>query len=149
MDGNFARARVTRLHSGRVSARIPYGGRMHMESLPLSRTAAELPEFWSQRIVGEANGSLYKVAKGVGATTWHAHDDQDEVFIVTEGELIVELRDGEVRVAAGELFIVPRGVEHRPRADRETHLLLVGTSVTSTAAGGKPAWSQDGGTPAA
>jgi len=122
---------------------------MNTDSIPLSTTAAALPEFWSQRVVGEANGNLYKVAKGVGSTNWHAHEDEDEVFIVTRGELIIELRDGEVRVGAGELFIVPRGVEHRPRADRETHLLLVGASVTSTAAGGKPAWSVNGGTPEA
>jgi mannose-6-phosphate isomerase-like protein (cupin superfamily) len=122
---------------------------MLTESIALSRAAAELPEFWSQNVVGEANGSIYRVAKGVGSTNWHAHDDQDEVFVVTEGELVIELRDGDVRVAAGELFIVPRGVEHRPRAEKEVHFLIVGTSVTSTAAGGKPAWSQDASTPGA
>jgi len=117
------------------------------EAIPLSRTAAELNEFWSQHEVGEANGSLYRVAKGVGSTTWHHHDDQDEVFVVTKGELIVELEAGDVRVGAGELFIVPRGVEHRPRAEQEAHFLIVGTTVTSNAAGGKPAWSAQGGAP--
>jgi mannose-6-phosphate isomerase-like protein (cupin superfamily) len=122
---------------------------MSTEATPLSRTAAELDEFWSQHTVGEANGSVYRVAKGIGSTTWHHHDDQDEVFVVTEGELIIELETGEVRVGAGELFIVPRGVEHRPRAEREAHFLIVGTTVTSNAAGGKPDWSVNGGTPPA
>jgi mannose-6-phosphate isomerase-like protein (cupin superfamily) len=113
----------------------------------IDETAAALPEFWSQQVLGEANGSLFKVAKGVGATEWHAHDDQDEVFVVTHGELVVELRDGEVAVGPGELFIVPRGVEHRPRAGAETRFLIVGATVTSNAAGGKPAWSAEGGRP--
>jgi mannose-6-phosphate isomerase-like protein (cupin superfamily) len=118
-----------------------------LQSVPLDETAAGLPEFWSQRVLGEANGSLFKVAKGVGSTEWHAHDDQDEVFVVTHGELVIELRSGEVTVRAGELFIVPRTVEHRPRAAAETRFLIVGATVTSDAAGGKPAWSHDGGAP--
>ena len=116
-------------------------------SWPLDATADGLSEYWSQQVLGEANGSLFKVAKGIGSTEWHAHDDQDEVFVVTHGELVVELRDGEVPVRAGELFIVPRGVEHRPRADAEARFLVVGAAVTSNAAGGKPAWSHAGGTP--
>ena len=64
--------------------------------------------------------------------------------------LVVELRSGEVRVGAGELFIVPRGVEHRPRTvDGEARFLLVGTAITSDAQGGKPAWSESGGQPPA
>ena len=117
--------------------------------VPLDATAAGLDEFWSQRTVGEANGSLFKVAKGTGSTRWHAHEDQDEVFVVTAGELVVELRTGDVRIGAGELFVVPRGVEHRPRADGEVRFLIVGTSVTSNAAGGKPEWSATGATPPA
>ena len=113
----------------------------------LPAEAAALDEFWSQRIVGEANGSLFKVAKGIGSTNWHAHDDQDEVFLVLRGKLVVELRDGEVELGEGELLVVPRGVEHRPRADAEVHLLLLGTAITSTAAGGKPEWSFGGGAP--
>ena len=109
--------------------------------------AAGLHEFWSQRVVGEANGSLFKVAKGIGSTNWHSHDDQDELFLVLEGRLTVELRDGDVELGEGELLVVPRGVEHRPRADAEVHLLVVGTAITSNAAGGKPEWSHGGGTP--
>jgi mannose-6-phosphate isomerase-like protein (cupin superfamily) len=112
-----------------------------VEKLHVGRAAAALGEFWSQQVVAEANGSLFKVAKGIGSTEWHAHDDQDELFLVLEGRLIVELRDGEVELGEGDMLVVPRGVEHRPRADAEVHLLLVGTAITSNAAGGKPAWS--------
>ncbi len=114
---------------------------MSEAAIPLSATAEALSEFWSQEIVGEANGSLYRVAKGTGSTRWHSHDDQDEVFVVTRGELVIELRSGDVRVGEGELYIVSRGVEHRPRADAEVHFLIVGTGITSNAAGGKPSWS--------
>jgi mannose-6-phosphate isomerase-like protein (cupin superfamily) len=109
--------------------------------------ARERPEYWSQETVAEANGSLFRAAKGIGATTWHHHDDQDEVFLVTHGTLVVELRTGDVVVEAGDLFVVPRGVEHRPRADAEARFLIVGTTITSNAAGGKPAWSEAGGQP--
>jgi quercetin dioxygenase-like cupin family protein len=60
-----------------------------VEKVDVRKEAAGLGEFWSQRIVGEANGSLFKVAKGIGATNWHAHDDQDEVFLVSKGRLTV------------------------------------------------------------
>ena len=66
-----------------------------LRAVPVDGIAAALDEFWSQEIVGEANGSLFKVAKGIGSTEWHAHDDQDEVFFVTHGTLVVELRAGE------------------------------------------------------
>nr|WP_246405686.1 cupin domain-containing protein [Modestobacter versicolor] len=108
---------------------------------------AELTEFWSQRVVARANGNLFKVAKGIGSTRWHTHDDQDETFLVLEGRLTNQLRDGDVQLTAGDLLVVPRGTEHCPVADEEVRFLLVGPDVTSTAAGGKPEWSRDGGTP--
>lgn len=100
-----------------------------------------LTEFWSQRVVAEANGNLFKVAKGVGSTRWHSHQDQDEVFLLVEGALTVQLRDRDVRLRPGDLFVVPRGVEHCPVAQGEARFLIIGPSVTSNAAGGKPAWS--------
>ena len=116
-------------------------------AIDVDQVAHARPEFWSQETIGAANGSLFKAAKGIGSTTWHAHADQDEVFFVTHGTLVVELRTGDVTVGAGELIVVPRGVEHRPRADAEVRFLIVGSTVTSTAEGGKPAWSRDGGMP--
>ena len=112
-----------------------------MEKVDIKSAAASLEAFWSQQTVGEANGNLYKVAKGVGSTNWHKHDDEDEVFLVVKGRLTIQLRTGDVELSAGDLFIVPRGVEHCPHAEEEVHLLLVGPSVTSTAEGGKPDWS--------
>ncbi len=117
------------------------------ESVALLGAAHALTEYWSQEVVGEANGSLFKVAKGTGSTRWHTHEDQDEVFIVLEGDLTVQLRDRNVDLGPGDLFIVPRGVEHCPEAKREARFLLIGTSITSNAAGGKPDWSYGGGTP--
>jgi len=120
-----------------------------LQKVRLDEAAAARPEQWSQQVVGRANGSLFKVAKGTGSTEWHAHADMDEVFVVTAGTLVVELRDGEVALEAGDLFVVPRGVEHRPRAEGDARFLIVGTEITSNAEGGKPAWSSGGGPPPA
>ncbi|GAB2624366.1 mannose-6-phosphate isomerase [Paractinoplanes abujensis] len=111
--------------------------------------AAGLTEFWSQRVLTEANGNLFKVAKGTRSANWHAHDDQDETFLLLAGHLTVQLRDGDVHLSPGDLLVIPRGVEHCPRVDgdEEAHFLLIGPAVTSNAAGGKPDWSHAGGTP--
>jgi mannose-6-phosphate isomerase-like protein (cupin superfamily) len=106
-----------------------------------------LSEFWSQEVLAEANGTLIKVAKGIGSTRWHTHDDQDETFILIEGELTVQLRDHDVALRPGDLFVVPKGVEHCPETTTEARFIILGTSVTSNAAGGKPDWSIGGGTP--
>jgi len=118
-----------------------------MGKVDLAAEAAELTEFWSQRVVASANGNLFKVAKGIGSTTWHTHEDQDETFLVLDGRITIQLRDGDVELTAGDLFVIPRGVEHCPLATEEARFLLVGPEVTSTTAGGKPAWSREGGTP--
>ena len=120
-----------------------------MSRVDLAAEAAELTEFWSQRVVARANGALFKVAKGIGSTHWHAHDDQDETFLVLEGRVTIQLRDGDVELGPGQLYVVPRGIEHCPVAEQEARFLLVGPEITSTAAGGKPEWSRDGGAPPA
>jgi quercetin dioxygenase-like cupin family protein len=120
-----------------------------MEKVDLAVEAAQLTEFWSQRVVARANGALFKVAKGIGSTTWHTHSDQEETFLVIDGRITIQLRTGDVELGPGDLFVVPRGVEHCPLAVEECRFLLVGPEVTSTEAGGKPAWSRDGGTPPA
>jgi quercetin dioxygenase-like cupin family protein len=112
-----------------------------LHKIPLAHEARQLTEFWSQRVVAQGNGNLFKVAKGTGSTEWHSHDDQDETFLLLEGRLTVQLRDGDVELAPGDLLVIPRGVEHRPRTDGEARFLLVGPEITSTAAGGRPAWS--------
>ncbi len=112
-----------------------------LEKIAVAQAAANLSEFWSQQVVAGANGNLFKVAKGIGSTEWHAHDDQDETFLLLSGALRVELRDGNVDLEVGDLLVIPRGVEHRPVAAEEASFLLVGPEITSNAAGGKPTWS--------
>lgn len=112
-----------------------------MEKVAVAEVAQGLDEFWSQKIVGRANGNLFKVAKGIASTTWHTHEDQEETFYILSGRLIIQLRDQSVELTPGDLFIVPRGVEHCPLAEDESHFMIIGPDVTSNAAGGKPAWS--------
>ena len=112
-----------------------------MEKVNIRAASSSLDEFWRQKAVGQANGSLFKVAKGIGSTNWHKHDDEDEVFFVYKGCLTIQLRTENVELSEGDMFIVPRGVEHCPRADDEVHLLLVGSTITSNREGGKPDWS--------
>jgi len=80
---------------------------------------------WSPKIVADLNDSHVKLAKVQGEFVWHAHAEEDELFMVLKGELTIELRDGRVMLAPGELVVIPRGVEHRPVAVEEVHLLLV------------------------
>jgi mannose-6-phosphate isomerase-like protein (cupin superfamily) len=112
-----------------------------MEKINLAREAAQLTEFWCQRVLASGNGNLFKVAKGTGSTNWHSHDDQDEVFLVIEGRVTIQLRDHNVDLGPGDLLVIPRGTEHCPIAHEEARFLLVGPEVTSNAAGGKPGWS--------
>ena len=109
-----------------------------MDKVNIRKELASLEEHWSQRIIGEANGQLFKVAKGFGETNWHQHDDQDELFLVYSGKLTIQLRDRNIELSPDEMFIVPRGTEHCPFATDETEFLIVGLNITSNAAGGKP-----------
>lgn len=84
-----------------------------------------LHEQWSQRVVAEINDYQFKIAKVEGDFVWHAHAETDEAFLVVAGELRLEFRDGAVTLRAGEMFVVPRGVEHKPSAAQETHILVV------------------------
>lgn len=86
---------------------------------------AKFSEHWSPRVVAEMNDYQFKLVKFQGEFVWHDHKDTDEVFIVLEGEMEVGFRDDAVIVCAGELFVVPRGVEHITRAARECHALVV------------------------
>lgn len=82
-------------------------------------------EHWSPRVVAEMNDYQFKLAKFEGRFVWHAHDDTDEVFIVLSGRMGIEFRDGRVEIGEGEMLVVPRGVEHRPFAEGECHVMLV------------------------
>ncbi len=81
-------------------------------------------DHWRPRVVGELNGQHVRISKVLGEFIWHRHDDADELFFVVRGSLTIRLRDREVVLNEGDLFIVPRGVEHQPVAEREAWLML-------------------------
>jgi mannose-6-phosphate isomerase-like protein (cupin superfamily) len=87
-------------------------------------------DHWSPRIVGELNGQHVKLVKLLGEFVWHKHEREDELFLVVKGRFRMELRDRHVWLQAGELLIVPRGVEHRPVAEEEAHVLLFEPATT-------------------
>jgi mannose-6-phosphate isomerase-like protein (cupin superfamily) len=96
-----------------------------MDAVNLEAKLATFSEYFQPRTVGEYNGHDLMVAKLKGPFVWHKHDDTDDFFLVLKGRLTIELRDRTVTLGPGELFVVPRGVEHRPVADEEVHLLLI------------------------
>ncbi|MCB9917432.1 MAG: cupin domain-containing protein [Planctomycetes bacterium] len=95
-----------------------------MEKVNLEDKLARIHEHWSPKIVGELNGQHVKLAKIEGAFDWHHHEDEDELFLVIDGEFRMEFRGRSVQLAVGEFLIVPRGVEHRPVAEHEASILL-------------------------
>ncbi len=82
-------------------------------------------EQWQPKVIAEMNDYQFKVVKLQGDFVWHDHRDTDETFIVVEGDLRIDFRDGAVRVSAGEMFVVPKGVEHKPYAEQEVKVLLI------------------------
>lgn len=98
---------------------------MRYEPINLAEKLASFREAWAPRIVAELNDYQFKVARFEGEFTWHAHAETDEAFLMLAGEMGIEFHDGHVTLKAGELFVVPRGVEHRPHAAAECHVLLV------------------------
>ena len=82
-------------------------------------------EQWQPKIVAELNNYQFKLVKLQGDFVWHRHADTDEAFVVLDGALRIDFRDGAVTVAAGEMFVVPKGVEHKPFAAHEVKLLLI------------------------
>ena len=108
-----------------------------MDAVNLEAKLATFSEYFQPRTVGEYNGHDLMVAKLKGPFVWHKHDDTDDFFLVLKGRLTIELRDRTVTLGPGELFVVPRGVEHRPVADEEVHLLLI--ERTGTPNTGDPA----------
>lgn len=95
-----------------------------IERINLAEKFSLIEETWSPRVVGELNGQQVRLAKLAGEFIWHHHEEEDELFLVLAGRLRIELRDGELALGPGEMAIVPRGVEHRPVAPDEAHVLL-------------------------
>ena len=112
------------------------------DSINLADKLATFGDYFSPRTVTTYNGHDVMVAKLKGEFIWHKHDDTDDFFLVLNGRLTIRLRDRDIHLDAGELFVVPRGVEHCPIADQEAHILLiepVGTPNTGDAGGERTA----------
>jgi mannose-6-phosphate isomerase-like protein (cupin superfamily) len=101
-----------------------------IEKVNLAEKLALFSDHWSPKIVGELNEQHVKLVKFSGPFTWHHHDAEDEMFLVVKGRFRMEFRDRDVWINEGEFIIVPRGVEHRPVADEEAHVLLFEPATT-------------------
>jgi mannose-6-phosphate isomerase-like protein (cupin superfamily) len=95
-----------------------------MERINLAERLTLFSEYWSPRVIGELNGQQVKLAKLRGTFDWHHHENEDELFLVLRGTLVMRFRDREVTLAEGEMCVVPRAVEHQPHAENEVHVLL-------------------------
>lgn len=96
-----------------------------MESINLADKLATFQEHFKPRTVGAFNGHDLMVVKVKGPFVWHKHDNTDDFFLVLKGSVTIQMREGNVRLGPGEVFVVPKGVEHCPVADEEAHILLI------------------------
>jgi mannose-6-phosphate isomerase-like protein (cupin superfamily) len=100
------------------------------EVVTLSKKFDLFHQYWHPKIVGELNDSYVKLAKLMGEFVWHHHDNEDELFLVVRGTLVIKLRERDLTVREGELVIIPKGVEHLPVAEQEVHVLLLEPKTT-------------------
>jgi mannose-6-phosphate isomerase-like protein (cupin superfamily) len=117
-----------------------------MNKVNLDEKLAQFDDLWSPKIVGRLNDYDIQVAKAQGEFVWHEHAHTDEFFLVLKGRLVIQMRDGDVELGPGELFVVPKGVEHCPRSDDGVEALLIeptGTVNTGTAGGDMTAVKED------
>ncbi|HST96638.1 MAG TPA: cupin domain-containing protein [Geodermatophilus sp.] len=113
------------------------------EPVDLAERLSQFSEHWSPKVVARLNDYEVKVVKVEGEFVWHTHEDTDELFLVIDGELTIQLREGDVVLRPGQLYVVPRGVEHCPSADGEVHAVLVEpTGVVNTGDAGGPMTAQ-------
>ena len=98
---------------------------MKFDAINIKDKFSKFNEHWSPRVVAEMNDYQFKLVKVEGEFVWHDHPDTDEVFIVIEGNLNIEFRDGVVSLDSGEMFVIPKGVEHKPVAHSECKIMLV------------------------
>jgi mannose-6-phosphate isomerase-like protein (cupin superfamily) len=98
---------------------------LNYKAINLRQKLGLFGEQWTPKVVAEMNDYQFKVAKLKGDFIWHDHKDTDETFIVIEGDLRIDFRDGAVCIATGEMFVVPKGVEHKPYAEHEVKVLLI------------------------
>ncbi len=95
-----------------------------MDKVDLKEKFSLFSEFWQPKIVGELNGQYIKLARLKGEFVWHKHDNEDEMFMVVAGCLVIRLREGDIELHPGQFFIIPRGVEHLPVAEEECQVML-------------------------
>src|ERR1700686_4617996 len=100
-------------------------GSMGYQAINFGKKFSLFDEQWQPKVIAEMNDYQFKIAKLQGDFIWHDHKNTDETFIVLEGTLRIDFRDGAVHVSAGEMFVVPKGVEHKPYAEHEVKLLLI------------------------
>jgi mannose-6-phosphate isomerase-like protein (cupin superfamily) len=98
---------------------------MNYSSINLQEKLTKFSEHWSPKIIAQMNDYHLKLAKVQGEFVWHDHPETDEVFVVVKGYLDILFRDGKVSLSEGEMFVVPKGVEHKPVAEQECHILLI------------------------
>lgn len=98
---------------------------MHRKAINFSHKLALFNELWAPKVIAEMNDYQFKIVKVKGDFIWHQHEHTDEAFIVLEGALRIDFRDGCVELSQGEMYVVPKGVEHKPCAENEVKMLLV------------------------
>tara|TARA_B100001123_G_C15260589_1_gene1006452 strand:+ start:1213 stop:1578 length:366 start_codon:yes stop_codon:yes gene_type:complete len=98
---------------------------MLSKKINLKEKYSKFTKYWSPRIIAEMNDYQFKLAKIKGEFVWHDHKHTDETFIVIEGEMILKFRDGEIKLSEGEMCVVPKGVEHKPCANKECKILVI------------------------
>jgi mannose-6-phosphate isomerase-like protein (cupin superfamily) len=101
-----------------------------MQKITLTEKLNLINEYWSPKLVGQLNDQVVKLAKLKGEFIWHKHDAEDEMFLVLKGCLVIRFRDQDITLQEGEFLIVPRGVEHMPVAEEETHIMLFESATT-------------------
>lgn len=103
---------------------------MNIDKINISEKLNQISEHYRPYIVGELNGQCIKLVKFKGHFTWHHHENEDEMFLVIQGEFDMELRDKTIHIKEGEFIIIPKGTEHRPVAENEVHVLLFEPKTT-------------------
>ena len=118
---------------------------MSSAKINLKEKFSKFTKHWSPRVIAEMNDYQFKIAKIQGEFVWHNHKETDETFIVMEGQMSLKFRDGEVRLNAGEMFVVPKGVDHKPCAEKECKILVFEPRgvINTGEAGGKYTMTED------
>jgi mannose-6-phosphate isomerase-like protein (cupin superfamily) len=102
-----------------------------MDKINIKEKFSLFDEQWTPKIIAESNGQLVKIAKGNGELVWHTHENEDELFIVFKGQLTLQLRDKNIVLGEGEMYVVPKGVEHCPKAEDDTHFMMIEPATTA------------------